>query len=140
MIQPYKKGRGVSIMVWAGFYSTERSNLYRMVNDPTSKRGGYSATSYMECLEENIPTIYEPGLLFMQDNAPIYTAKAVREWLEEMGVEVLPWPPYSPDLNPIEHLWFRLKNLVYQVNPDIKKVPGSAETVRNAMWEALERA
>ena len=76
----------------------------------------------------------------MQDNAPIHTAKIVREWFEENGIDVLDWPPYSPDLNPIEHLWFRLKKLVYQVNPDIEKVGGSADTVREALYEALERA
>ena len=47
--------------------------------DPAAPRGGYSASSYVEVLEENIPTIYEPGLLFMQDNAPIHTARKVRE-------------------------------------------------------------
>ena len=71
---------------------------------------------------------------------PIHTARIVREWLEENGIDVLEWPPYSPDLNPIEHLWFRLKNLVYQVNPDIEKVGGNVDTVREALFEALERA
>ena len=53
---------------------------------------------------------------------------------------MLEWPPYSLDLNPIEYLWFRLKKLVYQVNPDIEKVSGNADTVREALFEALERA
>ena len=79
MIQPYKKGKGVNIMVWAGFCGRDRTNLHRMTRDPVAPRGGYSASSYIEVLEENIPTIYEPGLLFMQNNAPIHTARKVRE-------------------------------------------------------------
>ena len=140
MIQPYKKGKGVSIMVWAGFCGRDRTNLHRMTRDPTAPRGGYSATSYVEVLEENIPTIYEPGLLFIQDNAPIHTARKVREWFDENSIDVLVWPPYSPDLNPIEHLWFRLKQLVYQVNPQIEQVKGDIDTVRDALWDALEQA
>ena len=37
----------------------------------------------------------------MQDNAPIYTAIKVREWVYINGVRITGWPPYSPDLNPI---------------------------------------
>jgi len=40
----------------------------------------------------------------MQDNAPIHKAHKVRDYLEEMGIEVMAWPLYSPDLNPIENL------------------------------------
>ena len=55
-----------------------------------------------------------------------------------MDVDVLEWPPYSPDPNPIEHLWFRLKQLVYQVNPQIEQVKGDVDTVQNVLWGALE--
>ncbi|CAM4712222.1 unnamed protein product [Leuciscus chuanchicus] len=53
-------------------------------------------------------TVVFPGGsgLYQQDNAPCHTAHIVQEWLEEHGAEfkMLPWPPNSPDLNPIEHL------------------------------------
>ncbi len=44
--------------------------------------------------------------IFMHDNAPIYTARLVKNWLEEQAFEVMIWPLYSPNLNPIENLWF----------------------------------
>ena len=34
----------------------------------------------------------------------------------------------------------RLKQLVYQVNPQIEQVKGDADTVRDALWDALEKA
>ncbi|KAG7159570.1 Transposable element Tcb2 transposase-like 5 [Homarus americanus] len=47
----------------------------------------------------------EPFYL-VQDNSPIYTCHAVREWFgRHPYITLLPHPPRSPDLNPIEHVW-----------------------------------
>ena len=140
MIQPVKKGKGVSVMVWDAFYGKgEQSNLLRMGRDPTALRNGYTAASYVGVLEDQLPSLWEPGLIFMQDNASIHTSRLAREWLAENSIDMMDWPPYSPDLNPIEHLQFRLKKLVYTVRLDIEQVGGDTERVREALYEALER-
>lgn len=41
----------------------------------------------------------------MQDNAPCHRSNAVKLFLRENNIEFINWPPYSPDLNPIENLW-----------------------------------
>ncbi|UYV69323.1 hypothetical protein LAZ67_6003244 [Cordylochernes scorpioides] len=44
-----------------------------------------------------------PNALHQQDNARPHTARISQQALQD--VQMLPWPPYSPDLSPIEHVW-----------------------------------
>ena len=60
-------------------------------------------------------TVPPPALAqwhFLQDNAPMHKANIVRDWLHTAGVSVLDFPPYSPDLYPIENLWATLARAV----------------------------
>ena len=49
----------------------------------------------------------------MQDNAPSHRSKSTAAWLIANEVETFAWPPYSPDLNPIENLWGWLARKIY---------------------------
>ncbi|KAK7555139.1 hypothetical protein IWX91DRAFT_347109 [Phyllosticta citricarpa] len=79
MVDTYKKGKDVSVMVWAAFSGAlSHSDLVVMERDPEAKKNGYSANSYIQVLNKMIPTLWEPGMEFMQDNAPIHKAKKVK--------------------------------------------------------------
>lgn len=53
-------------MVWGIFYGRgEQSGLLRLGRDPDVKRNGYTAASYVGVLDKELPTLFEPGLLFM---------------------------------------------------------------------------
>ena len=55
----------------------------------------------------------EVDLVFMQDNARPHTAKILKQYYDENDVELLDWPPQSPDLNPFEHIWAVMKQDLY---------------------------
>ena len=41
---------------------------------------------------------------FMHDNDRKHTSGLVKDWLKQKTIQTLPWPSFSPDLNPIENL------------------------------------
>jgi transposase len=141
MIQTYNKGKGVSVIVWAAISrSFERSELVVMERDPFVTRKGYSAVSYCDALEMGLIPVLEDDYIFIQDNAPIHKSRYAMEWFEKVGVTLLlDWSPYSPDLNPIEHIWFRLKEAVYQINPRFDEIQGD-DNIREALKEVLPEA
>ena len=81
-------------MVLAAFWGDDKSDLYKLACDFAAKKMGYWANSYMDLLNDNLLGIWQPGLIFMQDNAHIHKAKNVMEWFNENGIEVIDWPPY----------------------------------------------
>ena len=54
------------------------------------------------------PTLH-PGDLVIMDNLRAHNAAGIREAIEQTGAQLLYWPPYSPDLSPIERCWAKLK-------------------------------
>ena len=61
-------------------------------------------------------------MLFQQDNAHAHSARLTMDFFNQNGVQVLPWPVFSPDLNPIEHLWDQFRKRVYsRCHPPINR-------------------
>jgi transposase len=56
--------------------------------------------------------VLRPGQVVVMDNLAPHKASRVRELIERAGCRLLFLPPYSPDFNPIEPAWSKLKALL----------------------------
>jgi transposase len=135
MVITYKNGKDILVMVWAAIWWKDgkvyKSELYILERDWESKKHGYTANSNIDVLNDQLPRIWEPGMVFMRDNALIYCANKTKEWFRDMGIPLTDWPPYSLDLNPIKHVWWHLKAKVLELHPELKNL-GTSEELNSA--------
>lgn len=75
---------------------------------------GRSFTAYVEQIL--VPSL-RPGDIVVLDNLGSHRGKAAREAIERAGAELRFLPPYSPDLNPIEQVFSKLKTLLRRAAP-----------------------
>ena len=79
-----------------------------------------------------IPTL-RPGDIVVMDNLSAHKNKETLALLEAVGTEALFLPPYSPDLNPIEMMWSKVKSILRKLEPR------DPEEIIEALAEALSK-
>lgn len=117
---------GGSVMVWGGISHGLKSHL--VVID-----GNLTAARYRdEILRPHVvPFLQQHNLTLQQDNARPHVARICQVFLANNNIQPLDWPPYSPDLSPIEHLWDQLDRQVRKRQPP----PATREQLRRALIE-----
>ena len=64
---------------------------------------------FLAYVEQVLGPRLQPGQVVVMDNLPAHKVEGVRSRIEAAGAELLYLPPYSPDFNPIEQAWSKIK-------------------------------
>ena len=133
---PTVKHGGGSVMIWGAI-------SWKSAGPMVSLHGRINSQDYLSILSDQMHPMVaelfpEGNAIFQDDNAPLHTAKFVTEWHEEHSSEVehLIWPPQSPDLNIIEHLWCILEKQVRSRYPPPSSLQ-ELETVLAEEWAKI---
>jgi transposase len=89
--------------------------------------GAVNGEMFLAYVEQVLVPTLAKGDIVIMDNLPAHKVHGVREAIEAAGASLLYLPPYSPDLNPIEQAFAKLKSLL------------RARALRtiDALWKAL---
>ena len=92
--------------------------------------GPMHGVAFRAYVEQVLVPDLSPGDIVVMDNLPAHKVAGIRQAIEAVGVHLLYLPPYSPDFNPIEMAFSKLKALLRKT---------AARTV-NDLWEAIAQS
>lgn len=79
---------------------------------PAVVDGAMNGETFLTWVEGMLVRELEPGDIVIMDNLPAHKVDGVRDAIEAAGASLLYLPPYSPDFNPIEKAFSKLKALL----------------------------
>jgi transposase len=100
------------------------------VTAPLVLEGAINGQSFLAYLEQFLAPALRPGDVVVLDNLGSHKVAGVREAVEAAGATLRYLPPYSPDLNPIEQIFAKLKALPRQ----------AAARTTEGLWAAVGQA
>ena len=97
------------------------------IDAPCVIDGPINGRSFLAYIEQVLIPTLKPGDVVIMDNLGSHKGKAVRQAIRAAGAKLLFLPPYSPDLNPIEQVFAKLKTLLRK----------AAERTIEATWQRI---
>ncbi len=89
--------------------------------------GPINGRRFLAYVEQCLVPVLKPGDVVIMDNLGSHKGEAVRRAIRAAGAHLFYLPPYSPDLNPIEQVFAKLKHLMRQ----------AAERSVDATWQRI---
>ena len=107
----------------------------------TEVDGNINSQKYINILDTHLwPVIARHfpnnNYLFQDDNAPVHSSLATRQWKTENNIRCLTWPSQSPDINIIENVWRTIKIKLQRRVNDIQN-RGELIRVVKEIWQSL---
>lgn len=87
---------------------------------------------FLSYVEQILIKELQTGQIVIMDNINFHKNSKVKELIESVGCKIMFLPTYSPDLNPIEHYWFKIKH-------DIRKVAHQFQDFFEAVSNVLQK-
>jgi transposase len=97
------------------------------IDAPCVIDGPINGESFLAYVEQILVPALKPGDIVIIDNLGSHKGKAVRRVIRAAGAKLFFLPPYSPDLNPIEQVFAKLKTLLRK----------AAERTVDATWKRI---
>ena len=99
--------------------------------------GGTTVERFKQYLKEKLLPHLNCDSVLVMDNMRSHHAKAVKELLDSSGIQYIYLPPYSPDLNPIEKLWSKVKALLRKFKArTLEELPDAIQNAFRAVTAA----
>jgi len=99
--------------------------------------GAMSGEMFLAWVRQGLARTLHPGDVVILDNLSTHKIRGVREALEAAGARLLYLPPYSPDFNPIEPMWSKIKQVLRSHAPrSEEELLQAAQTAFNAISTA----
>jgi len=104
----------------------ERSSVIAMLGTdgivaPMTYTGTLNGDLFRAYVRQILVPVLETGDVVIMDNCSVHKVKGILEPIYEKGAEVSFLPAYSPDLNPIELAWSKIKSILRTQKPRTKK-------------------
>jgi transposase len=104
---PYHRGNKISIISAISIKKIEAAMYHE---------GSTNTEIFSHFLEQMLCPILKPRHIVVMDNVGFHKAESVQKLIESTGAKIIYLPPHTPELNPIEEMWSKIKTILRRLS------------------------